>query len=89
MDSRHMKMFPIKKLETMPSVIQSIQFDKTIWTIPQIETWLRFHSFQRIKPIREYNHYYRVRLLDPYQFIRLRNKSIRDEGIIFTFGYYE
>lgn len=66
-------------------MIQSIQFDKSMWTKAEVIEWLYHHGIYPEKPIVNGLNHYRVRLLDYHPCKRLRNKKLTKHGIIFTF----
>ncbi len=72
-------------------VLQSILFDKQIWTYRTSRTWLKKHNIIPIKEAHDMNSYFRYRINEPcnkssntchYYSIRL------PDGIIFTFMKY-
>ena len=71
----------------MASIIQSIQFDRELWTPRTINIWLMKHDIQPMKKLQRYPNYYRIRLADPKLFKRFRNDKISDKGIILTIGF--
>lgn len=49
------------------SNLQSILFDKKIWSIPLSKQWLIKHHYHPIKPVHKTNNYFRYRLKYPYK----------------------
>ena len=45
--------------------IQSIIFNKSIWTQPMARSWLKLHNFKNIKPVHVTKNFLRYRIRKP------------------------
>ena len=66
------------------SEVQSIIFDRSLWTIPQAKSWLKKHGFFNNK-VDKKPHFYRFRQIDPSYFNHYITKKT-DDGIDFIIG---
>ena len=67
--------------------VQSIIFDKTIWSPKSSANWLMEHKFHPIKKMRETKHFYRFRLQAPDKEKRYTTQHIGN-GIKFIISFY-
>ena len=56
--------------------IQSIIFDKNIWSLTRAKHYLLYHNLHPIKEMHETDHYYRFRLEQPRTHARYITKQI-------------
>jgi len=66
--------------------VQSVTFNKSIWTVVAARRWLRQHDFLPIKRVDKTPTLLRYRIKPPKQFKRFRNKSIAT-GINLVVGF--
>lgn len=71
----------------MSSDIQSVLFDRDLWTVIEARTWLRKHKFIPIKLPHQTKNKIRFRLQNPLNFRRFRIKKL-GEGIELVIGFY-
>lgn len=71
----------------MPSKIQSVLFDKRLWTIRTAKSWILRHRLLPLKKPHVTKHKIRFRVDDPANFVRLRTKKTNG-GIEFIIGFY-
>lgn len=71
----------------MTSAIQSIIFDKKLWTPEQALEWIVTHRFRTKKIVDITDRKIRFRIRDPKQFKRFITKTVND-GIQFIIGFY-
>ncbi len=60
----------------MAGELQSILFDKEIYTPKYITKWLKAHNLRLDKPLHETDNYYRVRIRNPENYESFRTKKI-------------
>ena len=65
--------------------VQSVTFNRKMWTPYAARRWLAKEGFMRIKPVDITTNYYRYRLRHPSQFKRFRSKKFKN-GIVLVFG---
>jgi hypothetical protein len=72
----------------MKSNIQSIMFNKQIYSIPAVYDWLKYNDFKNIKPPHITKNFIRMRLRNPKIFKHFRIKEIDNGDIKMVIGYY-
>jgi hypothetical protein len=70
----------------MTSTIQSVLFDKTIWSLDDAKKWLRQHRIVPIKKVHSTKYFYRFRIKEPNEFIRFITKKIA-HGVELVIGF--
>lgn len=65
--------------------LQSVLFDKEIYTTGQAREWLEKHNIVPIKRVHTTENFYRYRIRNPKDFNRFFTKKIK-YGIDFVFG---
>ena len=66
--------------------LQSIAFDKYIWTNNDVYDWLNYHGIIPMKQLHITKNYRRARITNPNKYKRIRALK-RSNGIIFYYGY--
>jgi hypothetical protein len=56
--------------------VQSIIFDKELWTPRKATNWLMLHNFYPIKKVHETEHYYRFRIQEPRKYAEYMTKTL-------------
>jgi hypothetical protein len=69
------------------SKIQSVLFNKNMWTKSQSIAKLKHMKLKNIKPVHETANFYRYRIINPSKFSRFRVIKLR-HGIEFVIGFY-
>ena len=72
----------------MPSVVQSVLFDRTKYDATEARTFLKRHRFNPIKRVHKTKNYLRYRLRDPDSFDRFATKTIVKKRIHLVIGFY-
>jgi hypothetical protein len=70
----------------MVSEIQSVLFDRSMWTVKEAQAWLMKHHFYPIKEHHITAHEIRFRLQNPKKFVRFRTKKLHN-GIDLVIGF--
>lgn len=64
-------------------MLQSVIFDKNIWTLTEARHWLMKHKLRPIKSVHITANYYRFRMNEPVPNARYYTKEI-DDGVLFV-----
>ena len=65
-------------------MLQSIIFDKQLYSLREAKHWLLMHHYKPIKPVHSTTNFYRFRMSEPNPRNRYYTKHITD-GIMFIF----
>lgn len=64
-------------------MIQSIHFNKNVFTKSQSKKWIKLHEYKPIKKMHETENFYNYRLINPIHGKKFFNKYI-ENGLYFT-----
>jgi len=66
--------------------IQSVLFDKYVWTPSAARQWLKKHNLKPLKMVHKTKNELRYRINEPYLYSEFFSKKIRDGDIILVLG---